>query len=114
MPLVGDAFVQIAVNNRKFVTDLKTSENVFDNTADRIDRRSTGLGNTFTKLGRVLKGVFAAAVVTKGIQLLSRGLGSLVKNATDAEEQSAKLQAVLVATGHAAGFSADEMGRSVH
>jgi hypothetical protein len=83
----------------EIVTELKVN----DETTSALERAKKAMGSIGSTMGSSL------AVVTGGFAAIATGAGFLVKSAADAEQEHAKLVAVLKATGNAAGFTADQL-----
>lgn len=89
------ATIDIKGNNQPLKKDLDDSEKAVKSFGDRIV-------GTFAAIG--------AAIAAKKVFNFALGLGeSFLTAASEAEEAQAKLDAVLTATGHAAGFQTEQL-----
>jgi len=80
-------------------------------TLKSVGSNAKNAGGAFTGLGKAAKiaGVAMAAMAAAGTAILAKGLWDCVKAASEAEDISAQLGAVLKSTGGAAGLSAKEI-----
>jgi hypothetical protein len=83
----------------EIVTELKVN----DQTTSALERAKKSMNSIGSTIGSSL------TIAAGGFAAVAAGAGFLVKSAMDAEQQHAKLEAVLKATGHAAGYSADQL-----
>jgi Prophage tail length tape measure protein len=101
---IGDLVATLGMNTRPFAAGISRSRGM-------LRRFSSGVSRT---IGRI-KGAFAGLAAMTGAAGMLTGVGLLygAKKAVDAatvqEQAEKKLQAVLIATGGAAGFTADEL-----
>lgn len=99
MPKLGDLFVKVSAKGAAQAnTQIAT-----------VDKTAAKAGTTFSGLAKAIGGMIAAFAAYRGVQLFATWLKSTVKASTDAEVQIVKMNAVLRATGHAAGISRVEL-----
>jgi hypothetical protein len=75
---------------------------------NEVQSKTSGLGNTFKKVGTVAAGFLSAQVIGGGVQKLTGFLSDCTAKAKEQAAAEAQLGAVLKSTGGAAGVTVDE------
>lgn len=77
---------------------------------DQVNSKLGTIGTTGKKVGGLLKGAFAFAVIKEGLGAVKGFVGDALGEAREAQKVSAQTEAVIKSTGGAAGLSAAQFG----
>lgn len=102
MATLASLLIALGIDSREYDKGL-------DDALDKTRSKGGMIGSIMGGIGSVAGGVLTAGIATAGAGVigLGSGLGFAIKEAMDAEEITAQLQAVLKSTGGAAGVTAD-------
>ena len=77
---------------------------------DQVNSKLGTIGTTGKKIGGLLKGAFAFAVIKEGLGAVKGFVGDALGEAREAQKVSAQTNAVIKSTGGAAGLTATQFG----